>query len=168
MNQRLAITFVALGTLIISSCGGPSEQEQANSEKEAVKTTVRGYYKALLAGEGARACALLSPAEAKAAGEWGTELEQVIGGAFGQKAGGPMDCVDEIESSAKSLKGYDDAKFIKSPKFQSVVVKGANASVTCCGGKIEPRLTKTNGKWLISGGLYGDKLEKLRANTSGG
>ncbi len=167
MKMRRALVPLVIVLSALVACGGPSEEERINAEKAAVKSTVRQYYAALLASNGKRACDLMTPAEAKAAGEWTTELGQTIASAFGVESDAPLDCVGAIKSTGKSLKESDDAKYIRDPKFQQVTIKGSSASVVCCGGKIKPRLAKTGDGWLISGGLWGDQLARLRENRGG-
>ena len=126
---------MALVTLSLAACGGPSDTER-------IRSLVTDYVKAFSAGDGPKVCSLLTPAAQR-------EIQQAAGLLRGK------DCAATITSVAK-MSVAADANAVQKFHAGNVVVDGNEAGVViepASPGTKPTRLVKVDGKWLFDGSV---------------
>lgn len=138
MKHGLKSFSVAVAATALAACGGSSSSHDASSPGAALKT----YLTALANGDGAGACGVLGPAIKKRALE--------AGSVAGINA---SDCVS-LFSQLKAYFSPAQRSQFRNAKVSSVVIHGNTATATVKGER-PAKLSKSGGKWLITGGLAG-------------
>ncbi len=141
MRRGVNVVVVALVASTVAACGGGSNSTSSHdvsSPAAAVKT----YQSAIANGDGPGACSVLSPAVQK----------QALSAASGAGVRA-SNCTSLFSQIAKRLSPTQRAR-LRNTKVSSVVIHGDTATVQVSGGS-QAKLTKSGGKWLISGGLAG-------------
>lgn len=126
----------ALVAAAVSACGGSS-----GSSQNSPSTAVKSYLTALATGDGARACGVL------------TTTMQNRALSLARSQGIKASSCPALFSQLKGQTTAAQRRTLMNAKVGSVRVSGNTATVTLKGGTQPATLTKSGGKWLISGGI---------------
>ena len=134
---RPASVALALA-VVLAACGGDGDGTKG-SDSEQVIAAVTGYAHAFGAGDGERACALLTPSAREALIQ---RVESLVRTA---------DCPAAVEKLA-SLAGPNVAGPFREAKANEAEVDGDNATATlvAAGHATEVGLEKRDGDWLLT------------------
>jgi hypothetical protein len=121
--------------LAIAGCGGSS------SDLSTPSATIKTYLNAVGSGNGQAACDTLSP----------KLQQQAVQSA--KATGIKADTCAQLFSQVKSHLTADQRKKFTNAKVIKVKETGNTATVSVEGASSSPELTKTGGKWLITGGV---------------
>lgn len=121
--------------LAIAGCGGSS------SDLSSPSATIKAYLNGVGTGNGQAACDTLSP----------KLQQQAVQSA--KATGIKADNCAQLFSQVKGHLSADQRKQFTNAKVASVKQTGNTATVTVAGASSSPVLTKTGGKWLITGGV---------------
>ncbi|HZU40600.1 MAG TPA: hypothetical protein VE992_06095 [Solirubrobacteraceae bacterium] len=139
-EKRLGLVPLgALAAVALVGCGGSSNSSAsgASSPDAAVKTYLTGVG----SGNGAQACSVLSDTLQKRA--LSTAKSQGI----------KASSCSQLFSMVKAHLTAAQDKLFMTAKVSKVQSSGNHATATVAGAGSTPQLTKTGGKWLITGGI---------------
>lgn len=138
--SRASTIAAALAAAALSACGSTSSSSQnAGNPSAAVKT----YLTALANGDGATACGALTPAL--------ESQELKLARSQGIKVSSCPNLVSQLRAHITSAQ----RAVLLNAKVNRVTVQGSTATVTVKGATQPTTLTKSDGKWLIAGGVTG-------------
>lgn len=121
---------------LLIGCGGTDEQAK-------IRHTITSYFAALASGDGANACAQLTGNERRLLfANLATRIPELSAAT----------CADAVSKLAANL-GADETARLKHVEVTNIAINGQTATATIAGATKQATLTKTNGQWLISGGL---------------
>jgi hypothetical protein len=137
--RRATTIAAAVAAVAVSACGSSSSSSNSNagSPSAAIKT----YLTALANGDGARACGVLTTSMQNRALN------------LARSQGIKASSCSSLFSQVKGQTTAAQRRTLLNAKIASVKVNGNTATVTLKGGTQAATLTKTGGKWLISGGI---------------
>jgi hypothetical protein len=136
-GARLRLVLVVAAACSLCGCGG-------SGDGDAAKNVVKTYFSALADADGARACSQLDSAEQRLI------LDQVQTRA--PKVGAKT-CADALTALGEQLPEAAKDK-LRTAELSDVSIDGDAATVTIKGATSDAKLTKSGGRWLISGGLF--------------
>jgi len=138
MSRALISAAALTAATLVAACGGSANSGQGASSPSAA---VKSYLTAIAHGDGAGACAVLSPALQKRAVS--------IARSQGIKASSCADLFGRVKAhlSPAQLRTFQNAK------VSSASHTGTNATVTINGASSQPTLAESGGKWVITGGI---------------
>ena len=130
--MRTAAALVA-SVLVLSGCGGDSDEDE-------IRSTLETYVEAFVAGDGKRACELMTEE---------TRAEFVNKVSVLSRTG---DCGRSVRV-VRTLAGDATAKALQGAKIEDVKVDGdsATATLVASGNRAPSKLAKVDGEWRISG-----------------
>jgi hypothetical protein len=119
----------------VAGCGGSSSGASGQ-----ITSTIKSFLSDLGSGNGGAACQLLTPAGQK----------QLIS----QGSGSGVTCSQLISTVSKAFTASEQKK-LENATVTNIKITGNSATAELKGGTGKAHLSKTGGKWLISGGLNG-------------
>jgi hypothetical protein len=124
--------------IVLAGCGEDERAAAPKPDRVAIQERVAAYAKYLLAGDGERACAQLTP-------EYRRESDERA------RIGGVISCASATSLYGEAVAGVLPGGFAVTPAHVRVTVRGASADAALALG---PRVTKTRlrevgGRWLI-------------------
>ncbi len=135
--RRASTIAAAVAAAALSACGSSSSSHNASTPSTAVTT----YLTALANGDGATACGSLTPSL--------QDQELKLARSQGLKASSCPDLVSQLKAHITS----SQRTLLLNAKVSRVSVQGSTATVTVKGATHPSMLTKSDGKWLIAGGI---------------
>jgi len=127
---------VLLVPLVAAGCGG--------GNGAGPEGTVKTYLKAFADGNGKQACdQLTGDAKRQALDYAATNLPEL----------NATSCEDALTAIAKNL-GGDEKGLLRDAEISKTTINGSSATVSLKAGSNDAELTKTGGRWYISGGLF--------------
>jgi hypothetical protein len=143
--SAIAVASCAMLSVALNACGGPS----AADDQEAIRQTVGDFYAAFSRADGARACALLTPAaqrnQANHRPNYADATDEIP---QTRTCPGRVAAVARITVVAKGV-----APMVAQAATQKVDVTGDQANAYVRVGQAEKVLTlaRVGGRWLIEG-----------------
>ncbi len=132
----LAVALLTVGLPTLAGCGG-------DGDEAAVANTVETYLSALAKGDGQEACDQLT----------GSQARKVLEGFVVQLPElQATSCADALSKLSGSL-GGEEKGGLEDAEATNVEIRGDSATAEVVGGTQTVSLTRTDGHWLISGGL---------------
>jgi hypothetical protein len=128
---------LALAVLVLAGCGGGGK-----SEEDRVRDSVKTYLTALADGDSKKACAQLTPGQTRRVLAAAKKIPQLR----------TAKCPEVFDAVSARL-GPDEKALLRKVKVTDVTVRGSTATTRLQGAPRTPELTKSGGRWLISGGL---------------
>jgi hypothetical protein len=119
----------------VAGCGGSS-----SGASRQITSTIKSFLSDLGSGNGGAACQLLTPTGQKALAAQGPASD--------------VTCSQVISTASKAFNASEQKK-LKNATVTNIKITGNSATAQLKGGTGTAHLSKTGGKWLISGGLNG-------------
>ncbi len=123
-------------SLLLVGCGSSDDPTK-------IRQTISSYFDALASGDGTKACTQLT----------GNERRMFVASTAARLPEfHATTCADAISKLAANV-GADETSRLKHANITKIAVKGQTATATIAGATKQATLTKTDGQWLIAGGL---------------
>lgn len=139
-----AAVLLAAAAAALAACGGGAKQPESDATK--VERTIRTYLTAQVSGDGAAACAVLSPAGKR-------QLSAVVATASKGLATAPG--CEEAVTLVRAAAGSELLGALGRAQVEHVAIAGDRATADVVDGAALARrpvaLVRTGGTWLISG-----------------
>lgn len=143
-NIRRAAPACGLAAVVLlTGCGGGNDKPKIDQTDPAA--VVKGYLNALADGDGKTACAQLSPARQRFAVKAllrPTSLDNFA-----------ADCPDALKKASRDYRP-EEQKLLRKATVTKAKINGRTAKLKSSASG-ELTLTRSGGRWVISGGIYG-------------
>jgi hypothetical protein len=146
-----SVTLVIFSVTLWAGCGGgDSDAERQPSDAALVQKTVVSWYQALARGDGAAACALMTPAARKRDLSSGPAVTLQPDGSIKKQ---PTTCKALIEAAGRELTEGGVAPSVNDAVVQTVDILNDQATVTAAFASRQQSLLlrRSGGQWRIDG-----------------
>lgn len=127
---------VAAAVALLAGCGGTSDSQQVNS-------AIRTYLAGIANRNGQQSCNQLTPAAAQGLLTSANQQDPNLGA---------KSCAEVLNALSRLITASEKQQLLDA-KIRDIKIKGNSATATVQGGDRAAELVKTNGHWLIRGGV---------------